>query len=159
MKGGWSTTVEDGSTIEVGWRRRVLIPEFSVLRSGEHVSSSPSHPSRVLAASTGTLIFIGLLPILTGILAVPGKDWIAAGVGVCYVAGGLLALKRSYAGVVLCAAPLALRMVLTLSRLLIEGLTWGLVAGGAMDLLFGVFLVRATMAIGDVRRLRGGKPV
>ena len=72
LKAGWSTQLADGSTLEVRSIRRVLLHELTILRDGEHIASSPSHPDRMLSSSANTLIVVSIWMLIAGTFAIGG---------------------------------------------------------------------------------------
>jgi hypothetical protein len=152
FKKGWSTQLGDGSTLEVRSIRRVLFPELSILRNGEHVSSSPAHPDRMLKSSTNALFAVSIFLIVAGAFSLWGRHWIAAVFGLFYLAGALLLRKRYRIG----AAVIALPVIIELDLLLlaaIGGIDRRWVIDFLLNLFFLTFVVRSYQAARDSRSI------
>lgn len=150
MKQGWRTTLADGRTLEVRTRRPVLLPELAVLVDGHHVVDSPSHPLKMLHGSAqglliGTAIFV--------LLALTGRRTANAysmTLQALQFVGALLLLRRMYTGVVLVALTLVADLIL-IDVWLVAGPTRQLIWPILSRLLFGAILIRAFVALRDVR--------
>jgi hypothetical protein len=74
LKQGWSAQLEDGAQVEIRSIRRVLFPELSVLRNGQHVQSSPSHPDKMLRSSSNAMIILSVF-LLGGAVMSGGQGY------------------------------------------------------------------------------------
>lgn len=151
MKRGWRTTLADGRTLEVRTLRPVLLPEISVLVDGRHAPDSPSHPGKMLRSSAqgllgGAVIFV--------VLALMGRRTVNAysiTLETLQILGAVLLLRRMYLGLVLVAVTV-LADILVLDLGLLTAPSAQLLWPMAARLLFVAFVVRAFIALRDVRR-------
>jgi hypothetical protein len=154
MRKGWSTVLEDGSSLEVRSIRRVVFPELSVLRNGRHLESSPSHPDVILRSSANVMFVVSALMIVTGVFGIWGRNWIAVLFGCFYLAGAFLLRARRRLGTALIAIPL----FLDLDFLVLDALTTGLDRSFwitlAVNLMFATFVIRSYQAANESRQLR-----
>lgn len=152
---GWSTQLEDGSRLEIRTIRRVLFPELSILRDGQHVQSSPSHPDKMLRTSSNTMLALGVFLLATAIYnGREGYAWFDILFGVLYVVGALLLRKGRRLGAAVIALPLFIRLDILLIALFVQPIdrTWFIEL--ALTLLFAMFVVRSYQAARDSRTQR-----
>lgn len=151
MRQGWKATLDDGRIVEVRTVRRVLLPELSVLVDGRHAIDSPSSPRKMLRGSAeGLLIGGGIFALMT----LTGR-WSANAYSITLqalqIAGALLLFRRLYLGLVLVGVALAADL-LVIDIQLITAPSLRLLWIVAARILFIAFLVRAFIALRDVRR-------
>jgi len=151
MKHGWRTILADGRTLEVRTMRPVLLPELAVLVDGRHVADSPSHPRKMLRGTAqGLLIGTGIFVVL----ALTGRraaNAYSITLEVLQFVGALLLLRRMYLGAVLVALALLADLIL-IDLWLIAAPSRQLIWPVVGRLLFAAFLIRAFIALRDVRR-------
>ena len=151
MKHGWRTILADGRTLEVRTLRPVLLPELAVLVDGRHVADSPSHPRKMLRGTAqGLLIGTGIFVVL----ALTGRraaNAYSITLEVLQFVGALLLLRRMYLGAVLVALALLADLIL-IDLWLIAAPSRQLIWPVVGRLLFAAFLIRAFIALRDVRR-------
>jgi len=153
LKSGWATQLPDGSTLEVRAIRRVLLPELSILRNGEHIASSPSHPHRMLSTSANMLIVLSLWMIIAGVVHIGGRNWVTATVGGFYLIGALFLRGRRRIGAVIVAIPMFLELDLLILAGLRSGISWRWAVDVLLTAIFGTFVLRSYQAARDSRRL------
>lgn len=154
-KRGWTTTLEDGSTLEYRWMRRLLLHEPAVLRNGKHIDSSPSHPAAMLRSASNGLFFLVALIIIPPFLRDARPDWLQWIFAAFYLIGAFLLRSGRRLGVALIALPLFIDLDLVVFAAITQSVakSW-LFTRVAGDLLFGQFAVRAYLAADDLRRSR-----
>jgi hypothetical protein len=153
LKKGWSSVLEDGSTLEVRTIRRAGFSELAVLRNGQHVRSSPSHPEKVLRTSSNVLLALSIFLLITGIAGMWGRNWIDVVFGAMYLIGALLLRNRRRLGAAVTAIPLFLKLDLLLIVAFAEGIdrAWGVDV--FFSLLFFSFVVRSYQAARETQLL------
>jgi hypothetical protein len=156
LKRGWSAELEDGSRLEVRTIRRGLglIPELSVLRNGQHVPSSPSHPDKILRASSNAMLLVSVIVIVSGLRSFGSGGWLDAVLGLFYVAGALLLRNRRRLGAAVVAVPLFVRLDLLLLVAVLGQVDRSWFIDLALSLIFVSFVVRSYQAARDSRALR-----
>jgi hypothetical protein len=156
MKEGWSTTLDDGSTLEVRTIRRALFPELSILRNGQHVASSPSHPEKMLRSTVTAMFILSAIVIVRGARSFGAGGWLDVLFGVFYVAGALLLRKRRRLGALFISVPLFIGLDLLLLAAFVGEVDrqWGISL--VANLIFVFFVTRAYQAARDSRALIEG---
>jgi hypothetical protein len=146
LKKGWSTTLEDGSRLEVRTIRRPLFSELSVLRDGQHIRSSPSHPDRMLRSCSNVLLALSVFLLVAGIFGLWGRDWIDATFGGIYLGAAVLLRNRRRLGAAVAAVPLFIKLDFLLIEAFAAGIDRPWAIDLALNLLFATFVVRAYRA-------------
>jgi len=159
LKKGWSTTLEDGSRLEVRAIRRLLFSELSVLRDGQHIRSSPSHPDRMLRSCSNVLLALSVFLLVAGIFALWGRGWIDATFGGIYLGAAVLLRNRRRLGAAVAAVPLFIKLDFLRIRALAAGIDRPWAIDLALNLLFATFVVRAYQAAHDSRSLQRSESV
>ncbi len=150
LRRGWSRQLEDGSTLEVKTIRRSLFPELAILRDGEHIASSPSHPATILRSSSNTMFLIAGIDVLFALQSVP-FDWFGAAGAAFFVIGALLLRNGRRLG----AAVIALPLVLHLDVILLAAFTGSLMGRWYLtvisDVIIILYAIRGYMAANELR--------
>lgn len=153
-KRGWSTQLEDGSTLEYRWVRRVGWPEPVILRDGRHIASSPSHPHKILKSHSNTMLFLSALWIVPALLYEQGVDWIELGFGIFFLIAAVLYRKQRRLGVVFAVIPTFLGLDIQLFVLFTNTGSLREVLFRSFALLFlGRFAVRAYFAAAEAQKM------
>lgn len=153
-KRGWTHTLDDGSTLEFRFIWRTGVREMAVLRNGEHVASSPSHPHNVLRSSSNTLLFLCGIMIVTAILS-SNDDWFQWVFFAFYAAGAMLLRMRKRLGAAVIGIPLFLDLdLVVLAAFTMDVSASWIITRVLCDLLFVHFVVRAYLAANDARKLQ-----
>jgi hypothetical protein len=153
-KRGWTHTLDDGSTLEFRYIWRTGVREMAVLRNGQHVPSSPSHPHNVLRSSSNTMLFLCGIMIVTSLVGGGGDDWFRWVFFAFYASGALLLRMRKRLGAAVIGIPLFLDLDLIVLSALTTGVsTSWLITRVLGDFLFAHFVVRAYFAASDARKL------
>jgi hypothetical protein len=154
LRTGWSTLLEDGSTIEVRAIRRVLLPELSILRNCQHVASSPFHPDLVLVTSSNVLLAVSAFMLIAGTLGLWGRHWMTAVFGAVYLIGALVLRARRKLGAIIIAVPLFLEFAFLVWSAITAGVSGRWAVDLFLNLVFARFVVRSYQAAHDSRSLR-----
>lgn len=153
LRDGWSTVLDDGSRLEVRTIRRAGLPELSVLRDGQHVASSPSHPDKMLRTTSNVMLAVSAFVIVSGVFGFRGGGWLDVLFGLCYLAGALLLRKRRRLGAAIIAIPLFIRLDLLLLVAFSGQVDRAWLIDLVLNLIFVSFVVRAYQAARDSRAL------
>jgi hypothetical protein len=151
MKRGWKTTLADGRVLEVRTQRPVLLPEMSVLVNGRHAPDSPSNPRKMLRGSAEGLLIGGAIFVVLALMGRRTANAYSITLEILQVLGAVLLLRRMYLGLVLVAVAV-LADFLVMDLWLVTAPSPRLLWPIAARLLFGAFVIRAFIALRDVRR-------
>ena len=153
LRQGWSTQLEDGSRLEVRTVRRLLLPELAVLRNGQHVPSSPSHPERMLRSSSNALLLLSVFLLVTAIFSGgEGYAWLDILFSVLYFIGALLLRKGRRLGAAVIALPLFIRLDILLLAAFVQPIDRTWLIELALSVIFATFVIRSYQAASDSRR-------
>src|ERR1700682_1811603 len=149
LRRGWSVRLQDGSTLEVRAIRRALFPELSILRNGRHVASAPSHPNRMLVASSTSLIALSAFMLIAGALGVWGRSWISALFGAIYLLGALVLRARRPLGAAIIAVPLFINLGFLAGSAMTAGIGRRWTFDFLLAVMFATFVLRSYQAARD----------
>ena len=160
---GQEFKLPDGSVLKLRLVQSLLGSELRVLRNGEPIPGSASHPETTVKTAYWVLFLIGALGILFGglslglhvdMLGEMGITTYSIGLGVVFIILGLMVRRRSlpalYAGIALYAADTVLGLVLTAQ----SGGTPGI-----FNILFrGLIFMPLVQGVGALRKLNTPGP-